>query len=284
MPRKVWVFIWCVSSWGQWKGEKKKEHSQDMQIEVSGGWNAKRYGFQREFQWEWMQNEEQQSKEHYVVFTIYFIELSARWNDKWEGVCWVFGLHISFSFKLRNTSFNTILYQRPGSLRFLRSILAVRRTALFWTEISDVIHGICWSHSPSSGVTAPSALIRTGTTASIPTSFQFPYSALSIFQAYCVPSSWCCCHMKLLHLSLMLSSVVCQPPQCPIGQPSLAYLNMEVPQDLTTVMLDDLWRCFQFWLWDFQVILGTDVPVHYSCQLVMALHVCCTCLHLTPRY
>uniref|UniRef100_A0A669AZ21 mitogen-activated protein kinase kinase kinase n=1 Tax=Oreochromis niloticus TaxID=8128 RepID=A0A669AZ21_ORENI len=51
-----------------------------------------------------------------------------------------------------------------NNLRVLRSILAVPRTALFWTEISDVVPGICWSHSPSLGVTAPSAPITTGTT------------------------------------------------------------------------------------------------------------------------
>ncbi|XP_051261435.1 sialic acid-binding Ig-like lectin 12 isoform X2 [Dicentrarchus labrax] len=57
-----------------------------------------------------------------------------------------------------------VLYQRPGSLRVLRSILAVPRTALFWTEASDVVPGICWSHSPSLGVTAPRAPTTTGIT------------------------------------------------------------------------------------------------------------------------
>ena len=57
-----------------------------------------------------------------------------------------------------------VLYQRSGSLRVLRSILAVLSTALFWTESSDVVPGICWSHSSSLGVTAPSAPITTGTT------------------------------------------------------------------------------------------------------------------------
>lgn len=47
-----------------------------------------------------------------------------------------------------------VFYQRFGSLRNLCCVLAVPRTALFWTEISDVILEICWSHSPSFGVTA----------------------------------------------------------------------------------------------------------------------------------
>ncbi len=54
-------------------------------------------------------------------------------------------------------------YQRPGSLKVLHGILAVPNIALFWTETSDVLPGICWSHSSSLLVTAPSAPIITGT-------------------------------------------------------------------------------------------------------------------------
>lgn len=42
-----------------------------------------------------------------------------------------------------------VLHQRPESLRFLCSLFAVPRTALFWTEISDVGPEVC--HSPSWG-------------------------------------------------------------------------------------------------------------------------------------
>lgn len=42
-----------------------------------------------------------------------------------------------------------------GSLRLLCSILAVPRTALFWTETSVVVPGIRWSLSPSLGVLTP---------------------------------------------------------------------------------------------------------------------------------
>uniref|UniRef100_A0A674P3J4 Kinesin-like protein n=1 Tax=Takifugu rubripes TaxID=31033 RepID=A0A674P3J4_TAKRU len=59
-----------------------------------------------------------------------------------------------------------VLYQRPGSLRVLRRILAVPRTVLFWREISDLVSAICWSHLLSLGVTAPSVPITTGTTVS----------------------------------------------------------------------------------------------------------------------
>lgn len=48
-----------------------------------------------------------------------------------------------------------VLYQKPVSLRVLCSILAVPRTALLWTEASDVSPGICCSHCSSVGVIAP---------------------------------------------------------------------------------------------------------------------------------
>lgn len=42
------------------------------------------------------------------------------------------------------------------------SILAVLHTAVFWTETSDLIPGICWSRFPSLGVTALRAPTTTG--------------------------------------------------------------------------------------------------------------------------
>ena len=48
-------------------------------------------------------------------------------------------------------------------MRVLHSILALA-PVLFWTESFDDVPGICWSHSSSLGVTAPSAPITTGTT------------------------------------------------------------------------------------------------------------------------
>uniref|UniRef100_A0A4W4HLP6 DM domain-containing protein n=1 Tax=Electrophorus electricus TaxID=8005 RepID=A0A4W4HLP6_ELEEL len=56
------------------------------------------------------------------------------------------------------------LLSEPGSFRVLHSILAVHRIALFWTEISYVVSGICWSYSSSLGVKAFSGLITMGDT------------------------------------------------------------------------------------------------------------------------
>jgi len=39
-----------------------------------------------------------------------------------------------------------------------------------------------------------------------------------------------------------------------------------------------------FWFWDFQSIVSTNAPVHYSRRLVMEYHVCRKCQHLTPHY
>lgn len=51
-------------------------------------------------------------------------------------------------------------------MRVLCSTLAVPWTALFWTDTSDAVSGICWSHFFSSRVTALDASVTTGTTLS----------------------------------------------------------------------------------------------------------------------
>lgn len=51
---------------------------------------------------------------------------------------------------------NRILYQMPGRLRILRTILRVLNSALFWIEIFDVVSGICWNHFSSLGVVVTS--------------------------------------------------------------------------------------------------------------------------------
>jgi len=56
-----------------------------------------------------------------------------------------------------------VLYQKPGGLKVSRRILAVSSTALLWTGMSDVVPGICWSHS-NLGFMTPSAPITTDTT------------------------------------------------------------------------------------------------------------------------
>lgn len=55
-----------------------------------------------------------------------------------------------------------VLYQRPDSLRVLCCILAFRVFALFWIETTNVLHGVCWSHSSSFRVTAHNAPITNG--------------------------------------------------------------------------------------------------------------------------
>lgn len=54
-----------------------------------------------------------------------------------------------------------ILNHRPEKLRVLCNILSISSNALFWTEISDVVPGVCWSHFSSWGVTIPCALTIT---------------------------------------------------------------------------------------------------------------------------
>ena len=80
------------------------------------------------------------------------------------------GFHIvSISDQVYNAilcSESLFLYQTPGRLRVLSRILAVRSSCLlFWTEIPDVVPGICWSPQSSLGVTAPSASFTNGTAA-----------------------------------------------------------------------------------------------------------------------
>ncbi|KAJ0058731.1 hypothetical protein NL108_000445, partial [Boleophthalmus pectinirostris] len=55
-----------------------------------------------------------------------------------------------------------------------------------------------------------------------------------------------------------------------------------VPQGLGSVILHNLWRCFPPRSWGLQPVLCTDVSVHYARHLVMSLHVCFSCQHLTP--
>lgn len=56
---------------------------------------------------------------------------------------------------------------RPWSLRILHGVTDALRTALFWTEISDVGPGISWSHVPCLGSISPGAPTTTGTRSSL---------------------------------------------------------------------------------------------------------------------
>ncbi|KAF7650745.1 hypothetical protein LDENG_00121310, partial [Lucifuga dentata] len=56
-----------------------------------------------------------------------------------------------------------------------------------------------------------------------------------------------------------------------VSQQLLFCLELEVPQDLSSAILNHLWWCLPFGLRDVQSIFGTDVPVHYPSHLVMPL-------------
>ena len=61
-------------------------------------------------------------------------------------------------------------------------------------------------------------------------------------------------------------------------------LDLEVPQNLSSVVFKHLWRCPPSWPWAFQATLIADVLLHYASHLVVVFHVCCSCLHLTLCY
>ena len=78
----------------------------------------------------------------------------------------------------------SVLHQRPGSLRILRSILAVLSTAHFWTETSDVVPAICWSHSSSLGFCSYHHWDHFGL--HLPCPFQFLFQSLVLLRLLCV--------------------------------------------------------------------------------------------------
>lgn len=104
-------------------------------------------------------------------------------------------------------------------LRVPRSILAVPRTTLFWTEIfSDVVPGLCWSHSFSFGVKATGAPITTGTTVALHIFSSSSFSPWYFLSFFC---SFLLIFLVSLYLSTLPSSDICPP------QPSLVgYLSV----------------------------------------------------------
>lgn len=108
-----------------------------------------------------------------------------------------------------------VLYQRPDSLRVLCCILAFRVFALFWIETTNVLHGVCWSHSSSFMVTASNALVNFTFHICSNCSFSPPTSLFS-----CAPNSISCCSLGLPHLWQLRSSAPCQPLLCLVGWPT----------------------------------------------------------------
>jgi len=90
---------------------------------------------------------------------------------------------------------------------------------------------------------------------SISSSFQLPLSARGIFSRFS-----CSFFLMLLShgmISLLLSSVVCQPPVWLLSHHLFINLDLEDLRDLCSVILHYLWRNLPLWLWDFQSILCT---------------------------
>ena len=121
-----------------------------------------------------------------------------------------------------------VLYQRPGGLRVLCSILAVPRTVLFWTEVSEVDPEISWSPSPSLGVTAPSAPITTG----IALVLTFHISSSCSFNPWYVAVSRYChiCYYCLLllfrNVALLFSTNFCGVPHRDLGNSDPYWVQM----------------------------------------------------------
>ena len=107
-------------------------------------------------------------------------------------------------------------------------------------------------------------------------------SALGISRASCVPSFWCCCRLGWAHSPSLLSSDVYPPTLCQADyHHQFVSLDLEVPQGLDQLFLHHIWRCLSSWPWNLQSIVSTDVPEFYTCYLVVVLHVCFACQHLT---
>lgn len=150
------------------------------------------------------------------------------------------------------------LYQRPGSLRVLHNILAVSRTAFLWRVFSDVVPGTCWSHSFSQLVTARPLLLPQGTVAFtfhfyVPGLLHSFFSSAKSTSTSFIWSLMLVCHHVSLCLEVIWRSNHSLPP------------------------LEGL----PFWPGIFQIILCTDVSVHFDSHLVMAHHIChdqCLCI------
>lgn len=101
--------------------------------------------------------------------------------------------NIKIIYKIINKlSFVCLSSKRPKR----PSIFAVSRTALFWTEILDVVAGICWNHLPSLGDPECFDYLPSLSTSSLTTLL-----ALGICKASCLPSAWCCCHLTSLPIT-----------------------------------------------------------------------------------
>ena len=110
-----------------------------------------------------------------------------------------------------------VLYQRPGSLRVLGSILAVPSTALFWTEFWccswDLLDTLPAEGSQPRGLLLPWGPLWSSPSTSSPVPFLVPGTSPTSL----IPSSLSWCHLGLSHLSP--PSFACLLRQCLVGWP-----------------------------------------------------------------
>lgn len=124
-------------------------------------------------------------------------------------------------------------------------ILSFPRSAFFWTKTSDVVLGIYWSHSPSLWVTTPNALTTTlaPLVPLLHTSCLVSLSALGIFCELDVAFS----QDLYVYNHCLLLLLVHQHDVRLVCYQQFVSLDLEVQQDLSSVILNHFKRCLPFW-------------------------------------
>lgn len=128
---------------------------------------------------------------------------------------------------------------------------------------SDVAAGLCWRFTLTVSQSDPSTLWSPAapTLPSLCILFLPALSAFGNFQASHVSFTWCRCHLGLPHLSPLPSSPVYHSPWLIICH---RLIHLDVPQNVSSIVLNHIWRFFQFWSGDFQ---------YYASHLVVRLQV-----------
>lgn len=168
----------------------------------------------------------------------------------------------------------------PGSLRVLYNILAVPRIALYLTETLDVVPGIWWSFSASSGVTAS---ITTGTILD----FTFHICSSCFFSPWYF--SLLLCFFFLMVLSPGIATSITTALFCSLSSTTMTgslarrYLlvwTLKSRRIFALFVLNLFYRFVPLGLWNFKSILCPDVPVYDSTHSVMLFTIHCPSLHL----
>jgi len=164
----------------------------------------------------------------------------------------------------QTSRYKDVLYQRPGSLRVLCSILAI--PVLLCTKRNYAVPGICWSRSPSlevmtlrDSITAVAFTSKIFSTSSFSPSYFSRFSRsfflmlMSLGFATSTATGFSC---SLLITTMSSCLAITRPPGCQL-------CHSPLPLEASTTLALGL----------------TDNPVNFSSHLV-TVH----CLHLTPRY